>query len=72
MIKEKDDFPCAIGQKVYFVFDDTDTVEEDVVIGFKGMGNNIYVLLKENGMITMSSFAKHVCYTMEQVLKSRK
>lgn len=62
-------FPCDIGTKVYFAFSDTGDVEEDVVVGFKGIDTLRYVLLKENVMITMSSFKKYACYSMEQALK---
>lgn len=62
-------FPCDIGTKVYFAFSDTGDVEEDVVVGFKGIDTLRYVLLKENVMITMSAFKKYACYSMEQALK---
>lgn len=62
-------FPCDIGTKVYFAFSDTGDVEEDVVVGFKGIDTLRYVLLKKNVMITMSAFKKYACYSMEQALK---
>ena len=66
---KKEDFPCNIGTKVYFAFSDTGDIEEDVVVGFKGIDTLRYVLLKENVMITMSAFKKYACYSMEQALK---
>lgn len=65
----KETFPCNIGTKVYFAFSDTGDIEEDVVVGFKGIDTLRYVLLKENVMITMSAFKKYACYSMEQALK---
>lgn len=62
-------FPCDIGTKVYFAFSDTGNIEEDVVIGFKGLDDFRYVLLKKNTMITMSAFKKYACYSMEQAMK---
>lgn len=66
---KKEDFPCNIGTKVYFAFADTGNIEEDIVVGFKGIDEFRYVLLKENNMITLSAFKKYACYSAEQALK---
>lgn len=67
--ENKETFPCDIGTKVYFAFADTGNIEEDYVTGFYGIEDFRYVLLKRNTMVTMPSFKKYACYSMEQALK---